>query len=132
MTARAHAAAIGVLLAADTGLVSYDGEVPVDPPARYVVFYVTLPLGRNPRLGGVMGRQHVTVSTLHVGNTPNEVRWVAEHTQAALTLKRPAVTNRTTSPLVLGTAGQVRPDDSIAPPAWVATDVWSFASTGAH
>lgn len=132
MTARAHTAAIGTLLAADSGLVAFGGEVPEGAPARYVVFYVTLPLGRSPRLGGHMGRQVFTVATLYVGSTLDEVLWVAEHAQAALTRKRPVVTNRTTSPLVLGTPGVPRPDDSITPPTWAATDVWSFASTGAH
>lgn len=132
MTARAHAAAVKVLLDGASGLVVYDSEVPDQPGDRYVVFYVSTPWGRNPRLSAHLGQQLITVATLYVGNSPNECRWVAEKVQAALVRKRPAVTNRTTSPLVLGTAGQVGPDDSITPPAWIATDVWQFTSTGAH
>jgi hypothetical protein len=128
---RAHAAAVKVLLDASTVMV-YDGEVPADARGRYVVFYLTTALGRNPRVSADMGQQAFNLSTLYAGDSPNECRWVAEKVQSALTRKRPAVANMTCTPLKLGTAGQVRKDDSINPPAWIATDVWQFASTGNH
>lgn len=132
MTARAHAAAVKAMLTPVVGLVAYAGVLP--PPenraARYVVLYVTLPLGANRRLSGDMSQQRVTLATLYVGSTPDECRWVAEKTQTALTRNRPEVAGRKCTPITLGTAGNPREDTDQLPAAWVATDVWSFTSTG--
>lgn len=131
MTVRAHAAAVLALLDADADLIVYDGEVPAAATGRYAVVYVTTPLDRGPRLSAHMSHRLVTVSVMCVGDSPNECRWVAEKAQGRLRRVRPVISGRVCTPLALVTAGQVRPDDSVEPPAWVATDVWQFQSAGA-
>lgn len=128
---RDHAAAVIDLLDAQSGLNVYDGEVPTGStePQRYVVVYVTSPRQDSERLSADNSLRVYTVSTLSVGASPNECRWVAEKVHAALTRKRPAVADSMTSPISLLTAGQVRPDDDINPPAWVCTDVWRYSAT---
>lgn len=128
---RDHAAAVLALIDADPDVVIYDGEVPAEPGPRYAVMYASTPLDRGPRLSAHMSQRLITVAVMNVGSSPNECRWVAEKTQARLRRVRPVVTGRTCTPLQLVTAGQVNPDDSIEPPAWVATDVWQFSSAGA-
>lgn len=130
MTARAHAAAVKALLSADTALTVYDGEVPNPPARKYAVLYVSTPIDRTPRLSADMGQRLFTVAILNFGQSPNECRWVVEHTQACLRRIRPIVADHDCTPLRLVTGGQVNPDDSITPPGWAATDVWQFSSTG--
>ncbi len=121
--------AVGVLLDGAAGLVWFDGEVPDSAPERYVCLYVTTPRQEGERLSADHSQRVYTVSTMSVGTSPNECRWVAEKVHAALTRVRPAVEGRMCSPIRLLTAGQVRDDDSINPPAWIATDVWRFSVT---
>lgn len=132
MTLRAHAAAVSTLLGTASGLVVHDGEIPLEPASRYVVFYLSTSQGvdRSRRLSTDYPKLRFLLSTLCVGATPNEVRWVIEKVHTALIGNRLAVTGRTCDPFTPpSTPGQVRPDDSTAPPAWVATDVWAFNSS---
>lgn len=129
---RAHAEAVETILATASGLVFHDGEPPVGLTGRYVIFYLTTPQGveRTQRLSAAFPKSRFLLSTLYVGDSPNEVRWVAEKVHTALIGKRLSVAGRTCDPFTPpSTPGQVRPDDSTAPPAWVATDVWAFNSS---
>lgn len=109
------------------GVLAFDGEVATGSgePERYVVAYLTTPAQERHRLSADPGMGAYTLTTMSVGQSPNECRWVAEKVHAALTRARP---NASCSPITLRTAGQVRRDDSINPPAWIATDVWRFAT----
>lgn len=125
---RTIAAAISSLLEADPSLIHFDGEVPTgdSAPKRYVVFYLTTPRDGVRRSSADAGLGLYRLSTLYVGGSPNECRWVIEHAHAALKTKRPTADS---SPILLGSSGQVRHDKSINPPAWIATDVWQFSVT---
>lgn len=123
------AAAVGALLDGDPNLLWFDGQVGDTAGRPYVVFYLTTPSPRGERLSGDAPLGLYSLSTLYVGGKPDECRWVAEHVHAALTRQRLAIPGRTSTPLAVGTAGQVRPDDGVNPPAYVCTDVWRFHLT---
>lgn len=125
---RAHADAIETVLAA-TGVATFDGEVPPTQTGRYIVFYLTTPQGveQSRRISADSPKARFTLSTMYVGDTPNECRWVAERVQAALRRTRFAVAGWVNDPLMPPvSSAQVRKDDSLTPAAWVATDVWQF------
>lgn len=123
---RAVARAVEDLLDGQSGLVWFDGEVTGDPNP-YVVYYLTTPARRGDRVSSDAPFGMYSLATLYVGSTPNETRWVAEKVHVALEGQLLHVEDREPAPVWLGTAGQVRPDTSRNPPAYVATDVWRFA-----
>lgn len=128
---RKVAEAFAALLSADANLIVFDGEVGTgkDEPERYVVFYTSTPAQERSRLSADPGIFAHTITTMSVGDSPNECRWVAEKVHAALTRKRPVIDGLNTSPVWLRSAGQVRRDDTTNPAAWIATDVWRFTTT---
>ena len=103
----------------------YDTEVPTGqnlPPNKYGVWYLMLPSGRNPRGSNDRGLSLVTLSILYRGKSPNgccDVAWVARAALNGVQLVAGADQVR-----FEGT--QVRPDDSVNPPEYVATDVARF------
>ena len=128
---RAQAAAFVALLDDNPNLPVYDGEVPTGATEadRYVVVFMTTPRQESGRLSADRSLREYTATTMSVGTSPNECRWVAEKVHAALTRKRPAVANVVTAPITLITAGQVRKDTGVNPPVWICTDVWRFSAT---
>lgn len=103
----------------------YDGSPPTGanlPPNRYGVWYLSLPNGRNPRSSGDRGSALVMLSILYRGKSADGCRKVAAVARAALDGVRLIDGGE---PIHLeGT--QVRPDDNVNPPEFVATDVARF------
>lgn len=102
----------------------FDGEPTTgkDAPNKYGVWYLSLPNGRNPREAGDRALSLVTLAIIYRGKSPTGCRDVAAKARAALEGVR----------LVPGAeqvhfeGTQVRPDDGVNPPAFVATDVARF------
>jgi hypothetical protein len=131
---RGHAQAVEDILSAVPNLTVYDGEVPNGATGRYVVFYLTTPQGveRSRRVSADSPKRRFTLSTMYVGDTPNECRWVAEKVHDALLRQRLTVAGWVNDPfLPPTTSAQVRKDDSTSPVAWIATDVWQFNASPA-
>jgi hypothetical protein len=129
-----HATAIKALLSAGTmtGRTVYDTRATTDGPPNYLVFFLTTPDGQSRRLTADAPRLGFLLSTMYVGSTPREVRDLADKAAAELVGKQLVVTGRRCSPFVRpGRPNQVRYDDTVKPPAYVATDVWPFTSDAA-
>jgi hypothetical protein len=130
---RAHAAAgLTLLASADAELPAFDGEVAGSPPI-YVVTYLTTPQGVGARLSADVPKARFLLTTICVGRTPNECRWAVEKVHNKLVGSRLTVTGRVCDPFQPpDQPAQVRRDDSLEPPAWIATDVWPFTSSQAE
>lgn len=124
---RAHMDAAMALLGTSR-VPAFDGEV-AGAPGRYVVAYLTTPQGVGARLSADVPKARFLLTTLCVGDTPNECRWAVEYVHEVLIRQRLVVAGRECSPfLPPGQPSQVRRDDTLKPPAWIATDVWPFTS----
>ena len=97
---------------------------------QYVVFYLTTPQGLGRRVSADAPKARFLLSTMAVGTSPNECRLIVEKVHAALVRNRLTVSGRTCDPfLPPASPAPIRYDDSVNPPAWIATDVWPFTSS---
>lgn len=126
-----HAAAIKALLET-TGRPIYDTKAPADAGSRYVVFYLSTAAGHSRRVSADAPSTRFLLSTKYVGSSPKEVRALIDRVWTVLGMTRLVVPGRNCSPFVRPrSADQVRSDDTIEPPAFVATDPWPFVSAPA-
>lgn len=105
----------------------FDGAAPagMNEPENYVVVSITTPRPETERLSADHSMRTYLLTTMSVGTSAWQVRETAELVHSLLTRHRLIAS---ATPLRLGTAAQVREDNSINPPAWIATDVWRFSA----
>lgn len=131
---RAHARAVETLLSTATNLVWYDGAAPSTASGPYAIYFLATPAGvsQSRRVSADMPKAQFNLAVMYVGDTPDEMRWVAEKVRTAVIRNRLTVTGRTCDPfLPPATSSTPRKDDSALPVAWVSTDVWQFNSSPA-
>lgn len=130
---RAHARAVEALLNTATNLVWFDGDVDdPDTSGPYAVYFLSTAAGvdQSRRVSADVPKARFTLAVMYVGDTPDEMRWVAEKVRTALIRNRLSVAGRTCDPfLPPSSSATPRKDDSAQPIAWVATDVWQFNSS---
>ena len=125
-----HAAAAKTLLETTERTVYDSKATGTDIPPNYIVFYLSTPEGRSRRLSADAPKERFLLSTKCVGSTPWEVRDLLDRVRGVLLVKRLVVAGRNCSPFVAPRSySTVRPDDTINPPAYVATDPWPFTSS---
>lgn len=120
---RAIAKGIKELFEQESELHVFDTEVPTEPPDLYVVYYLSSPSDRSVRSTARPGQHAYRLTTLSIGTSPDECRWVVEKVTKCLEFHAPVAGS---SVITHSTFGIVRPDDSINPPAFTCTDLWTF------
>jgi hypothetical protein len=125
---RAHVTAVVGLLDAVANLTVYDGEVPNTPTLPYVVVFSDQGPATRTGFEAVSDRRDFTFQTSAVGSTPEQARWAAEKTSAALLDVTPTVASRTCWPITHLGSQPTRPDLDVDPPVYLAVDQWRLPS----
>lgn len=95
----AYATAVLALLEADANLNVYDGAVPDQTPAPYVVVYINTDSERSERLTSNTSAGRVRITTHSVADTAQGARIVADRVRSALLDVRPVVAGVSTHPI---------------------------------
>lgn len=98
-------------------------------PSQYVVFYLTAPMPVGERACDTEPFGLYSLSTMYFAQHIQSARWLMERVRVALEGKRLVLASQTATPLKVGRAASLLPNDAINPSAYVGTDVWRFTVT---
>lgn len=127
---RAHAAAVNALLTGVVNLVDYDQDA---APKAVAPFVVARTSGSRSRSGLAATSDEFTSTTtlLAYGKDRNQAQWVMEKAIGALLDVRPAIANRSCSPIEQIYDGGLHRDDEFTPSLQYATAQLRFISVPA-